>query len=151
MKYKLISRENPLDRTEVKYYASPVNDGKISKDDLSKEIVDMSALSRGDVSSVIENFIDVIPKYLLMGKSVSLGELGTMRISFGSESVVDPKHFNTSKISSPKIIFTPSPVLRGRLRDIHYELETRKPATTAAPRKRRAGRRMKIDPRHPNM
>jgi predicted histone-like DNA-binding protein len=73
MKYKMIKRVNPQDRTQEKWYASPVNDGKITKTDLAKEIVNMSALSRGDVSSVIENLLDILPKYLLMGKSVNMG------------------------------------------------------------------------------
>jgi hypothetical protein len=85
MKYKLIQRENPQDRTTVKRYAAPVNDGKITKTDLSIEIVNISALSRGDVSSTIENFLEIVPKYLIMGKSGYLGEIGTLRVSFGCE------------------------------------------------------------------
>jgi predicted histone-like DNA-binding protein len=122
MKYKMIKRINPQDRTQAKWYASPVNDGKITKTDLAKEIVNMSALSRGDVSSVIENLLDILPKYLLMGKSVNLGELGTIRVSFGSEGVENEKDFNTSKISSVKIVFTPSVELKKQLADIHFEL-----------------------------
>jgi hypothetical protein len=34
MKYRFIQRENPQDRSKVKWYASPVNDGKIAKNDL---------------------------------------------------------------------------------------------------------------------
>jgi predicted histone-like DNA-binding protein len=126
MKYRLISKANPLDRSKSKWYASPVNDGKISKADLAKEIVGISALSRGDVSSVIENLIDILPKYLLMGKSVSLGELGTLRVSFSSEGVEEQKQFNVNKISGAKIIFTPGTLLKGQLRDLHFELESRK-------------------------
>jgi predicted histone-like DNA-binding protein len=123
MKYKLIVRESPLDRTKAKLYANPVNDGKITKDDIAKEIVNTSALSRGDVSSVIENLIDVVPKYLLMGKSVSLGELGTLRVSFSSEGVEEAKDFNVHKINGLKIIFTPGVALKEELRHIHFERE----------------------------
>jgi predicted histone-like DNA-binding protein len=124
MKYKLIQRVNPQDRSKVKWYAAPVNEGKIAKSDLTKEVVNISSLSRGDVSNVIENLTDVIPKYLLMGKSISLGELGTMRVSFGSEGADDAKDFNTGKIASVKIIFTPSVELKKQLDAIHFELET---------------------------
>lgn len=122
MKYKLIERANPLNRENKKWYATPVNDGTISKADLSKEIVNVSSLSRGDVSSVIENLIDIIPKYLLMGYSVNLGELGTLRISFSSEGVENVDDFHTSKIDKVKIVFTPSTTLKGQLSDIKFEL-----------------------------
>jgi predicted histone-like DNA-binding protein len=126
MKYRLVSKANPLDRSKSKWYASPVNDGKISKADLAREIVGISALSRGDVSSVIENLIDILPKYLLMGKSVSLGELGTLRVSFSSEGVEEQKQFNVNKISGVKIIFTPGTLLKGQLRDLRFEFEGKK-------------------------
>jgi predicted histone-like DNA-binding protein len=120
MKYKLIWRVNPQNRAEKKLYASPVNEGKITKTDLAKEIVNISALSRGDVSSVIENLLEILPKYLLMGKSVSLGELGSLRVSFGSEGVEDEKDFNVNKISGVKIIFTPGVELKKQLGNIHW-------------------------------
>lgn len=117
----MIQRENPQDRSKVKWYAAPVNDGKIAKNDLTKEIVNISSLSRGDVSNVIESLLDVIPKYLLMGKSISLGELGTIRVSFGSEGVEDVKDFNVSKISGVKIVFTPGVELKKQLSEIRFE------------------------------
>ena len=81
----------------------------------------MSSLSRGDVSNVIENMIDIVPKYLMMGKSISLGELGTLRISFGSEGVEDPGQFSAAKIKGVKIIFTPGIELKKELETIQFE------------------------------
>lgn len=121
MKYKLIERANPQDRTKVKWYASPVNDGKVTKGDLAKDIVGNSSLSRGDVTSTIENMLDTMPKYLLMGKSISLGEFGTLRLSFTSEGVDKPDEFNANMISGVKIIFTPSVELKKALEDIKFE------------------------------
>ena len=121
MKYKAIQRVNPQNRTQSKWYASPVNDGKIAKTELAKEIVEISSLSRGDVSNVIESLIDVIPKYLLMGKSVNLGELGTLRVSFGSEGVATEAEVTAGKISGVKIVFTPGVELKKRLTEIHFE------------------------------
>jgi predicted histone-like DNA-binding protein len=121
MKYKMIERSNPQKRENAKWYAAPVNAGKITKADLAKEIVNMSSLSRGDVSSVIENLIDILPKYLLMGKSVNLGELGTLRVSFSSEGVENEKDFNTSKIKGVKIVFTPGVELKKELSNMRFE------------------------------
>jgi predicted histone-like DNA-binding protein len=121
MKYKLIQRKNPRDLTKVKWYALPVSNGRVNKPELSAEIVSLSSLSRGDVSNVIENMIDVIPKYLLMGKSVSLGELGIFRISFSSDGVDDPGEFTVALIRGVRIIFIPSPMLKKAIENLRFE------------------------------
>ncbi len=121
MKYKLIERANPQDRTQKKWYASPVNEGKVLKSELTKEIAGASSLSRGDVSNAIENLIDIMPKYLLMGKSINLGEFGTLRISFSSEGVETSDQFNTNKISGVKVVFTPSVEFKATLDSIKFE------------------------------
>lgn len=119
----MIKRFNPLNRTEGKWYATPVNDGQITKLELSREISALSSLSRGDVSNVIENMLDIIPKYLLMGKSVSLGELGSMRVQFSSEGVENPEEFTVALIKGLRVLFTPGQELKKALLDIRYEKE----------------------------
>jgi predicted histone-like DNA-binding protein len=121
MKYKLVWRINPLDRSRGKYYAAPVNEGKITVESLKTEIAALSSLSKGDVSNSVESFIEVIPKYLLMNKSVSLGDLGTLRLSFSSEGVDDEKDFAVGKISGIRVLFTPSPELRKAIESITFE------------------------------
>ncbi|MDR2026091.1 MAG: DNA-binding protein [Prevotellaceae bacterium] len=106
MKYKLIWRENPRDRSQKKLYATPVNDGTVTESDLKKEIVALSLLSKGDVSNVIECVIDVVPKYLLMGKSVKLGDIETLRMSLSSKGVDSREEFNAGMINGERIIFT---------------------------------------------
>jgi predicted histone-like DNA-binding protein len=123
MKYRFIWRANPQNRSQRKLYATPVNNGMITEDDLKREIAGISSLSRGDVGNVIDSVTEVTPKYLLMGKSVSLGNIGTLRISFSSEGVDDPADFNVGMISGKKIIFTPSTELKKQLRDLHFELD----------------------------
>ena len=122
MKYKLLQRRNPQQPdAPQKWYATPVNAGKTSQRDISNDIVALSSLTRGDVSNVIDNLIDTVPKYLLMGKSVNLGDLGTFRLSFSSKGVDDPKEFNTNMISGAKIIFTPSSELRDAIKKVKFE------------------------------
>lgn len=122
MKYKLIQRKNPqLPDAPPKWYAVPVNDGRISQDAISSEIVDLSSLSRGDVGNAINSMIDIIPKYLLMSKSVNLGDLGTFRLSFSSEGVDSPEQFSADKISKVRVIFTPSTSLLQALARVRFE------------------------------
>ena len=126
MKYKFIKRANPQDRTKQKWYVTPVNAGRVERKDLDKEIVNVSSLSRGDVSNAIENLLDIIPKYLLMGKSVKLGEFGTLRLSFSSKGVDQKEHFNVRMIGNVKVVFIPSPEFKKSLTDITFEKEDEK-------------------------
>ena len=124
MKYKLVERRNPTDpAAPKKLYATPVLSGKITKRQIADDLVLISSLSRGDISSVIENLIDSIPKYLLKGYSVQLGELGTLRISFSSEGVDDAGSFNVGMIRGKKILFTPGPAFKKILADLSFERE----------------------------
>jgi predicted histone-like DNA-binding protein len=125
MKYKFVQRANPQNRNVTKYYATPAYDGSIEMPEIADEIVQSSSLSRGDVTSTVENVIDVIPKYLKMGKSISLGELGTLRVGFTSEGVDSPDKFHTSMITGKKIIFTPSPKLKRVLAELHFEQDAK--------------------------
>jgi predicted histone-like DNA-binding protein len=123
MKYKFVWRVNPQDRSKRKLYAVPVNDGAITEEDLKKEISTISSLSKGDVANVLDGITDVTPKYMLMGKSVKLGNIGSLRISFSSEGVDDPSEFNVSMINGKKFVFTPSTELKKILDNLHFELD----------------------------
>ncbi|MCL2132204.1 MAG: DNA-binding protein, partial [Lentimicrobiaceae bacterium] len=68
-----------------------------------------------------ENLLDTVPKYLLMGKSVSLGNLGTMRISFSSKGAEKPDEFNTNLIKGVKVVFTPSVDFKRVINTIKFE------------------------------
>jgi len=122
MKYKFVKRKNPADKNAPpKFYATPVYDGKVTKKQISDDLVLISSLSRGDISSVIENLIDSIPKYLLMNQSVQLGELGTIRLAFSSEGVDDINDFHIGMIRGKKVIFTPGPLLKKIFDGASYE------------------------------
>ena len=121
MRYKMIERANPQDRSKKKWYASPVNEGKITHKSIAADIVDLSSLARGDVYNVIQSVIDTIPKYLLMGKSVNLGDFGTLRLSFQSEGVENASKFNVNMIKNVKVVFTPSVDFKNSLNRISFE------------------------------
>ena len=127
MKYKLIERANPLDKDATKkLYAAPVYSGKIDKKQIADDLVLISSLSRGDISSVIENLLDSIPKYLLRGYSVQLGDLGTLRISFSSEGTDASDNFNVGMIRGKKILFTPGSAFKKILADLTFDKEKEK-------------------------
>lgn len=119
MQYKLVEKANPLKKEEKKWYANPIATGKVGQKELAKEIELQSSLTKGDIGNVIDNLVENLPKHLVNGESVQLGEFGTFRISFSSEGVVDKSKFNTKTIQ-PKVIFTPSVAFKKALEDIQY-------------------------------
>jgi predicted histone-like DNA-binding protein len=122
MKYKIIARANPSARQQPeKYYAEAVNEGKTSADDLSKEIAGRSSLTAGDVSNVIHNLLDEVPKFLLMGRSVSLGKLGSFHLTVHSEGADSAEAFKVDLIKGVHVVFTPSVEFKRMLEVVHFE------------------------------
>ena len=120
MKIKMVQRKNPQKKSEVKYYASPVNAGKKTLRDIAHDIAGRSSLTRGDIENVLANFMDCLPHYLRDGFSVQLGEFGTMRLTLSSEGAETEKTFKTEKIK-PRVTFTPGVELKAALRENSYE------------------------------
>ena len=132
MKIKMVQRKNPQKKSEVKYYASPVNAGKKTLRDIAKDIAGRSSLTRGDIENVLTNFMDCLPSYLRDGFSVQLGEFGTMRLTLSSEGALNEKAFKTETIK-PRVTFTPGVELKAALRDNSYETPKKKESLTPAP------------------
>ena len=123
MRIKLISRSNPLDRTQnPKYYAKMENEGVVDLYALAKQITKYSSLSLGDVLNVLENMIDAASLFLLMGRGVRIGRLGMLRIVLKSDGVDTPEEFNYNLIHRVKLHFTPNVQLKKQLGDISYEM-----------------------------
>ena len=120
MKIKMVQRKNPQKKSEVKYYASPVNAGKKNLRDIAHDIAGRSSLTRGDIENVLSNFMDCLPHYLRDGFSVQLGEFGTMRLTLSSEGAAMVKAFKTETIK-PRVTFTPGVELKAALRENSYE------------------------------
>ena len=120
MKIKLVTRKNPQKKTEVKFYANPVNAGRKTLHEIARDIAGRSSLTRGDIENVLSNFIDCLPGYLRDGFSVQLGEFGTMRLTLSSKGAETERAFNTDTIK-PRVTFTPGVELKSALRDNSYE------------------------------
>jgi predicted histone-like DNA-binding protein len=125
MKYKLVERINPLHPSDPKkYYANPVNSGKVTIKDFAKEIAGRSSLTRGDIENVLTNFWDELPTFLKYGMSVQLGDFGTVRLSISSEGAETANQLPASMIiKDVKVIFTPGAELKKSLLDISFEEE----------------------------
>lgn len=111
-----------MDQTQpAKYYASPVNEGRVDLEDIATQISGRSSITHGDILNVLQNFIEVIPVFLMMGKSVNLGKLATLRISLSGQGVDNPADFHPHMIKTKRIIFTPGVKLKDQIDKIKFE------------------------------
>ena len=127
MKVKIVQRKNPQKPDEPgKFYGQPVLDGVVGMDMICRQIAGRSSLTAGDVKNVLTNFLDELPTYMLMNRSVQLEDFGILRISFGSEGVDRAEDFSSSLIRGVKIVFTPSAKMKERVKsEITFEVINR--------------------------
>jgi predicted histone-like DNA-binding protein len=78
IKFKIMERANPRDPGAAKkHYAVAHSDGEATLRQLSERIAEISTVSSIDTLAVLESLLTVIPRYLLDGKIVRLGDFGS--------------------------------------------------------------------------
>ncbi len=121
IKYKVIPRKNPQDRTlDPKYYVIPVNSGVIRLDDLAALISDGSTVRQADVYAVLVGMVNAISKQLAEGKIVKLDKLGSFSIGLNSEGVEREEEAGAHQIKRSKIRYRPAAGLRNLLKTLSF-------------------------------
>jgi predicted histone-like DNA-binding protein len=120
-----VLRGNPSNASAPKkFYATPAPRSRTSIKEISKDIADISSLNYGDISNVLNNFVQLIPKYLANGNIVSLGDLGNLILSFSSEGTDTEESFTPSKIRNVKIAFRPGSDIKKSLGGMNFTKTT---------------------------
>ncbi|PXX95730.1 DNA-binding protein [Marinifilum breve] len=120
--FKPVGRKNPRDRqAPAKYYASINAKGKRNIRFIAEEIADRSSLNQMDIMSVIEGFLQIVPKTLLDGYTVDLGEFGNMGLIAKSEGVEKEDDLNASHIDGVKVKFRPGILFKDELASAKFE------------------------------
>jgi predicted histone-like DNA-binding protein len=117
-----VKRDNPQNRSQSKWYLTQEKSGNVGIKDIAKEIEGRSALSLGDVQSVLSNLMEVLPVFLKLGQSVNLEGFGTFRISVTSEGTATPEELNARHVKGVKLLFLPSADLKRNLEGITFEV-----------------------------
>jgi predicted histone-like DNA-binding protein len=120
-----ILRKNPQDMKQSKWYLSQEISGSVGIQAIAKEIEGRSALSLGDVQSVLSNLVEVLPTFLKLGQSISLEGFGSFRISVSSEGVETPEELNARHVKGVKLVFLPSAALKRNLADVSFEIPSK--------------------------
>jgi predicted histone-like DNA-binding protein len=127
-----VKRDNPQNRSQSKWYLTQEKSGNVGLKDIAKEIEGRSALSLGDVQSVLSNMMEVLPVFLKLGQSVNLEGFGIFRVSVTSEGTATPEELNARHVKGVKLLFLPSPDLKRNLEGITFEVPQDAPGTPVA-------------------
>ena len=106
IKFSVIQRGQPgvVGGGQKKYYASAQSSGELTLAGLTKRIEKISTVSGADIRAVVYAMVDVMKDSLSEGQIVRLGELGSLRVSIGSEGKDTEKEVNSASISvSPSV------------------------------------------------
>ena len=122
IQYRVIRRGQPgvAGGGDQKYYAFIKREREITLREIVKEIAGRSTLTTGDTMNVIENFLDMIPRYLRRGHPVDLGEFGNFRINLSSKGHDTPDKVSIFSIRGTRVLFTPAREMRFQLADLRF-------------------------------
>jgi len=122
LKYHLVQRKNPRVPTDPpKHYASVTQRNKISLRMLSNEIAQISTVSSVDTLAVIESLLTLLPKHLIEGDIVRLGDFGAFKVNLQSGGAETEEDFNNGFIKGVKLGFRPGRELKKALDDATFE------------------------------
>ena len=106
--------------TETKYYAQARYDGVTSQEDIAQMVAQISAISVGDVLSVMNTVSMLLSIELANGRIVELGDLGRFRATLRSKSCDKPEEFKREMIHGNRVIFVPGPQIRQKMTNAKY-------------------------------
>lgn len=105
---------------ETKYYAQAKYDGVTSQRDIAQMVSQISAISVGDVLSVMNTVSMLLSIELANGRIVELGDLGRFRATLRSKSCDKPEDFKREMIHGNRVIFVPGEQIRHKMTNVSY-------------------------------
>ena len=106
--------------SETKYYAQARYDGVTSQEDIAQMVAQISAISVGDVLSVMNTVSMLLSIELANGRIVELGDLGRFRATLRSKSCDKPEEFKREMIHGNRVIFVPGAQIRHKMTYAKY-------------------------------
>lgn len=123
--YSVTGRPNPQEKgTPPKYYATPQVSDNVSMDEFCRHIASHgSVYSRADVQSVLSQAVDCLREFLLDGKQVSLGDLGSFKIGLSSKGTLTADEFNPAiHVKSVHVNWNPGMEFKNLMGDAEWNL-----------------------------
>ena len=123
VKYKAVPKGQPgvAGGGEIKFYASIIRDERVTLRTFLEEIEELNVVNSAVFFAVLETFLQKVNYYLINGRSVDLGQLGTFSPSISSSGEVNPEDINDYSIRRFKVNFRPSKILKKRLSRVEFD------------------------------
>ncbi|MCG8581035.1 MAG: hypothetical protein MI866_14035 [Bacteroidales bacterium] len=123
IKFKVQQRANPQNKAEKKFYVQPLRVGNIKRSKLEKDIIELTSLSKDDVRSVLLTLSDLIGKYINLGYSVTIEDVGTLSLRTKSEGSEKAEEVTAANVNSICVGFRPAVSLRESVDRISFVKE----------------------------
>ena len=122
LKFKVIKRNYPRDlNAQPKFHASIKRNQNVGLDHMVDELRKIYSINKGDAVSTLINLIDLVPKELARGNTVTLGNLGTFWLSVSSQGFDNAEDVSPKAINKVKVHFKASNQLKDLMSNLTYE------------------------------
>lgn len=132
------------------YYARAQYDGVTKLEDIAQLVEQISAISVGDVLSVLNTLGKIVATELANGRIVDLGDLGRIRLSLRAKGVAKPEEVKRETIQSTRAIFVPGQAIRQRQQNLSFAYTSAEPQPRSAEDKPHDEPAQPADPNKPN-
>lgn len=143
IKYAVAKAVSGKERKDT-YYARAQYDGVTKLDDIAQMVEKISAISVGDVLSVLNTLGKIVAVELANGRIVDLGDLGRIRLSLRAKGVSKPEEVRHETILSTRAIFVPGQAIRHKQQHLSFAY------TSAEPQPRKPEDKPHDEPAQPN-
>ena len=103
--YFIQKKQNPKDPSQFKFYPTLKSIGHITKKVLVEDMVRNTSLTRQEAETGIDYLFEAFPRFLELGYTVQLGELGYFRLTFNSEGSDTAEEVSRDKIKKTRLRF----------------------------------------------
>lgn len=131
IKYAVQRTTAGKDKT-IYYHARAQYDGVTSIEDIAQLVEQISAISVGDVLSVLNTLGKIVAVELANGRIVDLGDLGRIRLSLRAKGVATPEEVRHETIQSTRAIFVPGQAIRHKQQHLSFAYTSTEPQPRSA-------------------
>ena len=120
MKLKKVERTNLANRDQKLWYLTKDAGRAIDLDEIAEDIQGRSAMTKGDILSVLSNLVQVLPAHLKKGDSVRLGSFGSFRLSISSTGAESAAALSANDVKGARVVFVAGTELKKAISDVSY-------------------------------
>lgn len=113
MRYYAIARKSPVDKS-ISYYATNKIYSNIGAEAVVDYAVQNSNMERSVIEQAMVGLQEAINTFLCNGHPLQFWPLGSFRVSLGGKGAPTPREVTAASITSARIVFAPSPLLKGQ-------------------------------------